>query len=221
ESTVALASRRQKTLMRRVLAAVSLLLVYVAAAKAGLSLASINPSATAVWPPSGIAIAACLLMGRDAWPAIFAGAFVANLTNAGSIATSLAIAGGNTLEGVLGAYFLRRFAAGTRAFDHAPDVFRFAVLSGFLATSVSTTIGVTALAVGGYAAWPQYGYIWLTWWLGDVSGALIFAPLIIVLTASRNVELPRERWLEASLLLGTLLAAAAFVFGGLYEPTRH
>lgn len=207
--------------MRRVLAAGSLLLVYVAAAKAGLSLASINPSATAVWPPSGIAIAACLLMGRDAWPAIFVGAFIANLTNAGSIATSLAIAGGNTLEGVLGAYFLRRFAAGARAFDHAPDVFRFAVLSGFLATSVSATIGVTTLAVGGYAAWAQYGYIWLTWWLGDASGALIFAPLIIVLTASRNVELPRERWLEASLLLGTLLAAAAFVFGGLYEPTRH
>src|SRR5205823_7661404 len=122
-------------------AVVALFISYVIAAKAGLSLAAVNPSATAVWPPTGIAIAACLLMGRPAWPAIFAGAFVANLTNAGSVATSLGIAVGNTLEGVLGAYFLQRFADGTRAFDRAPDVFRFAVLSGFLATSVSATIG--------------------------------------------------------------------------------
>jgi len=66
---------------------VALFVLYVVAAKAGLSLAAVNPSATAVWPPTGIAIAACLLAGRTAWPAIFAAAFVANLTTAGSVAT--------------------------------------------------------------------------------------------------------------------------------------
>src|SRR5437867_11020114 len=133
--------------IRRALATVSLFAIYVVAAKAGLSLAAVNPSATAVWPPTGIAIAACLLMGRPAWPAIFAGAFVANLTNAGSVATSLGIAVGNTLEGVLGAHFTDRFlsrrsgdaasAGFSRLFERAPDVFRFAVLAGCVATSVS------------------------------------------------------------------------------------
>src|SRR5438128_12565397 len=108
---------------RRALAAVFLFLIYVVAARVGLRLASINPNATAVWPPTGLAIAACLLMGRRAWPAIFAGAFVANLTNAVSVATSLGIATGNTLEAVLGAYLIERFARGRDAFARAPDVF--------------------------------------------------------------------------------------------------
>src|SRR5436190_12320814 len=129
-------------------AVIALFILYVIAAKAGLSLAAVNPSATAVWPSTGIAIAACLLMGRPAWPAIFAGALVANLTNAGSVATSLGIAVGNTLEGILGAYFMRRFSSGTRTFDGVSDVFRFAALAGCLATCVSATIGVTSLAVG-------------------------------------------------------------------------
>src|SRR5439155_24076679 len=100
---------------------------------------AINPSTTAVWPPTGIAVAACLLMGRGVWPAVFAGAFVANLTNAGSVATSIGIGVGNTVEALLGAYFIDRFAAGRHAFERAPDVFRFAALAGFLATSVSAT----------------------------------------------------------------------------------
>src|SRR5207248_1350596 len=184
--------------MRRALAAGSLFLAYVAAAHAGLRLASINPSATAVWPPTGIAIAACLLMGRGAWPAIFAGAFVANLTNVGSLGTSAGIAAGNTLEAVLGAYLVERFARGRDAFASTPDVFRFTALAGFGCTTVSATIGVTTLALAGYAAWHEYPSIWVTWWLGDASGALIFAPLIITWAAPGGSL--RGRWIEASLL---------------------
>ena len=207
-------------------AVVALFVLYVIAAKAGLSLAAVNPSATAVWPPTGIAIAACLLMGRPAWPAIFAGALVANLTNAGSVATSLGIAVGNTLEGVLGAYFTARFvsrgsdAAESHLFDRAPDVFRFAALAGCVATCVSATLGVTSLALGGYAQWSTYWAVWLTWWLGDASGALIFAPFIIILTQNRE-PLPREQWLELGAFTLVLVADTLFVFGGLYEPTRH
>ena len=76
-----------------------LAVVYFAAAKLGLRLAFVNPSATAVWPPTGIALAAFLIFGARVGPAIFVGAFLANLTTAGSIATSIGIALGNTLEG--------------------------------------------------------------------------------------------------------------------------
>src|SRR5260221_2004453 len=98
---------------------------YVGAARVGLSFASINPSATAIWPPTGIAIAACLLWGPGCWPGIFAGAFVANILTAGTVLTSLGIAAGNTLEGVGGAFLITRLAGGRGAFSRAPDFLRF------------------------------------------------------------------------------------------------
>src|SRR5206468_6827754 len=149
---------------------------------------------------------------------------------AASCATSLGLAVGNTLEGVLGAYFTDRFlsrrsgdaasAGFSRLFERAPDVFRFAVLAGCVATSVSAAIGVTSLAIGGYASWSMYWPIWVTWWLGDASGALIFAPLIIILTENREL-VPREQWVEVSAFALVLLADATFVFAGLYGPTRN
>src|SRR6185295_1924286 len=79
-----------------------LCLVYFAAAKAGLRLAFLNESATPVWAPTGIALASLLVFGYGVWPAILLGAFVANLTTAGSVATCLGIAVRNTCEGLLG-----------------------------------------------------------------------------------------------------------------------
>ena len=86
---------------------VALILVgfaYFTLAYLGLSLASINPSATPIWPPTGLAIAAILLWGHRIAPAIFIGALLINQLTAGSIFTSLAIASGNTLEAVIAGY---------------------------------------------------------------------------------------------------------------------
>ena len=80
--------------------------VYFVAAKLGLSMAFVHPSATAVWPPTGIALAAFLVLGYRVWPGIFLGAFLANLTTAGCVATTFGIATGNTLEGLVGAYLV-------------------------------------------------------------------------------------------------------------------
>src|SRR5512145_1297856 len=102
---------------------------YFAAGKLGLSLAFLHASASPVWPPTGIALAAFLVLGPRVWPAILAGAFLVNVTTAGSAATSLGIAAGNTLEGALGALLVERFAGGRRAFDRPQDVFRFVALA--------------------------------------------------------------------------------------------
>ena len=93
---------------RQWMALAALTVVYVLAGKLGLLFASVHASATAVWPPTGIALAALLLLGRGAWPAVAVGAFVVNVTTAGSVATSLGIALGNTLEGLLGAWLVER-----------------------------------------------------------------------------------------------------------------
>src|SRR5206468_2561415 len=144
--------------------------VYVLAGKFGLSLAFVHASASAVWPPTGIALAATLLLGYRVWPALFLGAFLVNVTTAGSVWTSLGIASGNTLEGLLGAFLVRRFANGLKVFDRARDIFTFGVLAGLGATAVSATVGVTTLWLGGHARWEGLGAIWLTWWLGDGGG---------------------------------------------------
>src|SRR3989475_10704303 len=88
--------------------------VYVLAGKLGLRLAFVHVSAPTVWPPTGIALAAFLLLGVRVWPAIFVGAFFVNLTTAGSLATSIGIGAGNTLEGLVAAYLINRFANGRR-----------------------------------------------------------------------------------------------------------
>src|SRR6059036_1218526 len=87
-----------------------LTLVYFIAGKFGLILASLNPSASPVWPPAGIALAALLVLGYRVWPGIFVGAFFVNLLRAGNIFTSLGIAGGNTLEAICGALLVNWFA---------------------------------------------------------------------------------------------------------------
>jgi len=188
---------------------------YVVAGKLALQLAFVHPSATAVWPPTGIAIAAVLLLGWRVWPGIFLGAFVVNLTTAGSAVSSLGIALGNTLEALVAAYLANRFANGRRAFERPQHVFKF-VLAALVGTAVSATIGVLSLTLTGYAAWSGAAPIWLTWWLGDAAGALIVAPLVILLWT--RPELPwgprPRRSLEAILLAAALVLTGWVVFGG-------
>ena len=129
--------------------------VYFIAGKLGLSLAFLNASASPVWPPAGIALAVLLLFGYRIWPAIFVGAFLVNATTAGNVATSLAIATGNTLEAVSGAWLVNRFADGTSVFDRPQGVFKFA-LAAVVSTIVSPIFGVTSLALGGFANWANY-----------------------------------------------------------------
>lgn len=199
--------------------AVMLLLaaVYFAAGKLGLMLAFVHPSSTPVWAPAGIALAAFLLFGYRVWPAIAVAAFFVNLTTAGSVLTSLAIAAGNTLEGLAGAWLVRRFARGARAFERAQDIFKFAVLAGMLSTTISATLGVTSLCLGGYASWLNFDRIWITWWMGDAVGDLVVAPLVVLFWNARgrlHWDLPR--WSELAILEGGLVLVAQVTFGGLF-----
>ncbi len=193
--------------------------VYFVAAKLGLRLAFMHASATPVWPNTGLALATMLILGARVWPAVLVGAFLANLTTVGSVATSLGIAAGNTLEALVGAYLVTRFASGRRAFERLGDVVKFTVLAGVLSTTISAIFGVTSLALGGFARWADYGWIWLTWWLGDAVGDLVVAPVALLWYARPRVRWPRGRALEAAALLVGLGLAGLMVFGGLL-PSR-
>lgn len=190
--------------------------VYFVGAKLGLKLAFYHPSATPVWPATGIAVAAVLLTCYRVWPGIFLGAFLANLTTKGTVWTSLGIASGNTLEGVIGAYLVSAYANGRHAFDRAPDILKFTLLGAMASATVSATIGVTSLALGGVAPWTDYRPIWFTWWLGDATGALIFAPLLILWAQGAPLRWSGGAILERAVFLAALLAVSWIVFGGIF-----
>jgi diguanylate cyclase (GGDEF)-like protein len=203
---------------RKHLAIVTLLaVVYFGAAKLGLRFALVHPSATAVWAPTGIALAAFLIFGFRVWPGAFLGAFFANLTTAGSVLTSIGIATGNTLEGVAGCYLVRRFARGQQAFERAQDIIKFAFLAGMVSTTISATIGVTSLCLGGFADWTVYGPIWRTWWLGDGVGAVLVTPLVLLWRENPHLTWTREQVIELALLFLGLFFTAWIVFGGRFH----
>jgi diguanylate cyclase (GGDEF)-like protein len=199
-----------------------LTVVYVVAGKLGLRLAFVHASATAVWAPTGIALAALVLRGQRFWPAVLLGAFAVNVTTAGSVATSLGIAVGNTLEAVVGALLVNRYARGRNAFERSPDIFRFAVLAALGSTTLSATCGVTSLLVGGYLDPARYGAVWLTWWLGNVAGDLVVAPLIFLWYANPHPRWSGRRGVEATGVGFAIVLTGLLVFGALLPPgLRH
>jgi len=177
----------------------------------------VHPSASAVWPLTGLTLVAFLMLGYRIWPGVFVGAFLVNVTAAGSIATSVGIALGNTLEGALGCYLLMRFAKGREFFERAQDIFKFAFFVAMLSAVASATLGVTSLALGGFADWANYEYIWRTWWLGDTVGDLIVAPALLLWIADWRLHWDRRKVPQAVLLFTALSVLSWAIFGGSFH----
>ncbi|HWN40180.1 MAG TPA: MASE1 domain-containing protein, partial [Gammaproteobacteria bacterium] len=203
-----------------VLANAVLLVVYFAAAEFGLSFfALIHPSASAVWLPTGIAMAALLLGGFRLLPAVFVGAFLANVTTAGSVSSSLAVAAGNGLEAMLAVTLIERFAGGRRAFASAAGILKFMVLGAFLSTTVSATIGVLSLTLAGIAPDADTTEVWLTWWLGDAAGAVVVTPFVVLWWTNRSWDRDARKLVEVALLIVAIggVGAATFFDPGLSQ----
>ncbi|MCI0745145.1 MAG: MASE1 domain-containing protein [Verrucomicrobia subdivision 3 bacterium] len=189
--------------------------VYFCIGKFGLKLAFLHTSASPVWPPTGLALAALLLWGYRLWPGVFAGALLVNLTTLGtSVVADTGIAVGNTLEALLGAWFTHRFANGPRAFERAQDILRFVALAAIPSTALSATFGVTSLCVDGAAPWPQYLAIWVTWWLGDFVSDIVVAPFLLLWIGwrARDRTIDVKRAIEGVGLLLSIFAAGLIVF---------
>ena len=201
------------------IAVAAVAVVYFAAAKLSLGLASIHPSATPIWPPTGLALAAVLLGGYRVWPAIFAGALLANLFTAGSIYTSCAIGLGNTLEALIGGWLIDRWSNGRNTFDTPLGVAKFALISAGPSTMTSATIGLGSLTLAGYADVSNFAAIWLTWWLGDFAGALVVTPAIVLWSAPPAFD--RTKLLRSGGVIITALAVGIVAFSPLFEETAY
>jgi integral membrane sensor domain MASE1 len=196
---------------RQVMMLLLLAAVYVVAAKLGLSLAISTRQVTAIWPPTGIALAVTLIGGYRFLPGIFLGAFTANLLTSEPAGVALGIACGNTLEAFIGTALLRRLRF-TPTFEQAQDFVTYLICAGLIATAASATIGTLSLGVGGLITWPGFAPTWLTWWLGDMMGGLIVGPFLLTCAYRETRRILRERLFESILIFSATLAVSVLAF---------
>src|SRR5256712_14143111 len=188
--------------------------VYWLAARLSLSLAVVHGQVTPVWPPSGIALVAFLVIGRRAWPAIALGAFAVNLPIGPSLFGSAVIAAGNPLAPFVAAELLRR-ADFHRELDRLRDP--IAIIAAALGTmTISATIGSSVLVLSASVTSMNFWSTWTVWWTGDAMGVLLIAPLLLSLRIAAPARtIPHDRgreiqWRPALELVG-LLAATGLV----------
>jgi two-component sensor histidine kinase/integral membrane sensor domain MASE1 len=178
---------------RYLLLTAALAMVYFLLARLGLSLAFATHQVSAIWPPTGLALAALSSLGLRVWPGIYAGAFLANALASEPIGVAACIACGNTLAGLVAAVGLRTLGF-ERQLQRSRDVVALIVVASGSA-AVSATLGALSLLGGGLVAWSHIMDAWRTWWAGDTLGMLIFAPLLFTWMAN-----PRPVWRDRQLL---------------------
>jgi integral membrane sensor domain MASE1 len=189
--------------------------IYFSTAKLGLMMDAVSGFATAVWPPTGISLVALAIFGYRLWPGIALGAFLVNVSVGAPPLVALGMAAGNTLEAVLGTYLLQRVVGFGPGLDRLRDVLGLVVLAAMLSTMLSATMGVSSGWLGGVIPWANYGKAWWTWWLGNMIGDLVLAPLLFVWAGRPHLSLPPRRVVEAGALLVSVVAVSLLVFGGM------
>jgi PAS domain S-box-containing protein len=201
---------------------IGLAVIYFIVARLSLLLAFGQTNVCPVWPPTGLALAAVFHCGYRVWPGIAMGAFGANVVTfisnglhpVTALPLSLFIGAGNTLEALAGFFLVSRFIAGRNPFFQVRDFFVYVTFGAAAAAAVSAAVGTSGLYFAGITPLQDVGYLWLTWWGGDVFGALIITPFLLTwLTRDLPVwsALNRLEFLVVFLLLSGYLL---FLFTG-------
>jgi diguanylate cyclase (GGDEF)-like protein len=191
---------------------VAVVAAYFAVGLIALDLGFVNRAVAPIWPSAGIALGALVMFGYRLWPSVLIGGFLLYLTVLHSLPAALAIAGGNTAEGLLAAYLVNRFAGGRSAFQNPQNTLRFAAVIALASTTVSASCGAAALALGGFAAWSDYGVIWMTWCLGNLSGTVLMAPCVMLWGAGAWSTWRPRKALEAAAVLVAVVIVGLVVF---------
>lgn len=189
-----------------------LALAYFAAAKASLVFALPPGYATAVWLPSGIAVAAVVLWGARCWPGLWLGAALANFSVNLSIPAAVGIATGNTLEALCaGSLAASLYGRSGEGFRRPEQVFLFAVLAA-TASAVAATVGTGALWLTGEIARGSFVAQWYTWWQGDTTGILVVAPCVLAWAGAATLPPRPMHRHEMGAFALLFVLALAFVF---------
>ena len=139
--------------------------------------------------------------------------------SSGVTSSGVVVTTGNTLEAVVGAYLVNRWSSGCNTFSRPNSVAKFALICFVIATPISASIGLTSLATAGYIDRTNFANAWVTWWLGDVTGALVIAPVIVLWASSHHHAFNRNEFLETVGVLATSAAVGLIAFSPLIEQT--
>src|SRR5437879_5412129 len=193
-----MAQQKMRRWTKDALGTVLLFVAYSVTARLGLLMDAVAGFATLVWPPTGIALAGLILFGARLWPGVLAGALCVNLVAGATLPEALAIGIGNTLEALAGAWLLQRLARFDTRLERINDVISLVLLGGICSTAISAGAGTASLLLGGTIApalsWPTFR----AWWLGDMLGDLVVAPLLFVWIS--RPPLARRRFMVAEAL---------------------
>src|SRR5438045_5366008 len=211
--------RTTLTTLRWLARALALAAAYFVVAKIGLRYATIGPSISPVWPPTGLAVAALVLLGPAYLPAILLGAFVANATTSIPLLAAAGIACGNAAEATVAAYLLRHRAGQHLTLDDLVGVRTLVAVAAPLGTLASATVGVTTLWLAHVVPGPGVWSALSLWWAGDYLGALVVAPVLLTWVDPAGERIGRRTALEMSLLVGGAVLATMAIFGGLLPPS--
>jgi signal transduction histidine kinase len=184
-------------------------LAYWLAARLSLNLALVHGQVTPIWPPTGIALVAILLVGRRAAIAVALGAFAVNLPIGPSPFGAAVIAAGNALAPLVSAELLKR-AGFHLELDRLRDAVALIVLGALTGMLVSASVGSSVLLLSGSIPSANFWSTWAVWWVGDAMGVLLVAPFLLsLLPRSSAPPLTVERAAElGALLLGTAVVTA-------------
>jgi diguanylate cyclase (GGDEF)-like protein len=199
---------------------VLLLVAYVVTGRLGLELSQVHPATSLVWPPAGIAVAALLVYGYRIWVAMLAGGVITYSLVVGASPAVVVMAAANTLEGLLAAYLINRFAGGRSALQTPVNSFRFAGLVTLAGLTVGATLGTATMVLAGIAPATDYGTIWLTWSLGNIASSLIVGPVVIFATQLRTARWRPRQLIEGVAVFTSVLLVSLIVFWGFPEDLR-
>ena len=188
-------------------------LAYFASAKLGLAYAVVGGAVSLVWPSSGIALVALLVMGFAAAPGIAIGSFLANMSVGVPLPMAALIGFGATAAALTATLLLTCVARFQITLDRIRDVLAFVILAAAVSTAVSALIGATALLGAGRVSASEYGKAVLEWWLGDMMGVLVVAPPLLSLLASPGPVHSAKQAVEACGLAVATLWASYLIFG--------
>ncbi len=181
-----------------------LAITYFLAGQLGNLLAIPPNFSTVIFPSSGIALAGVLLYGKRAGVGILLGAFFLNYSllvtendlseNFNSALVTFVITVGSTLQAVVGAYLIERFAATGGILTSKKNILLFFFYGGLISTLVNSISSVLLLV--GVRQIPVENILsnWLSWWIGDALGIIIFAPLFLIWLSKENSIWQGKKW---------------------------